>query len=297
MSVSLINGPLRLGISITCGGQVNCGQKRAKTARTVLSAAASDHRAMAGESSDDEGPEEVSLQSGRDAAAQQRSQENEVTQKSRCVPPSRLAQVACTLTHSTTAHSRARRDKKEATAKERKIVSAALKSQRFPSELLSQLPVAGWGAPSQPKPAAEDDAEDAEAERKRKRGRKRQPEAKPGMPTVFRRSHNLEVAVAPRSFGVAHGAELQAFLHEQLYGAGVKRISSTSFSALTRPSAPPPPHAQPRSPDSPASPALCRASPPRVTSLQARRGTLRPQRRRRIEWPGRRRRRSTLPQS
>ena len=94
--------------------------------------------------------------------------------------------------------------------------------------------------PSQPKPAAEDDAEDAEAERKRKRGRKRQPEAKPGMPTVFRRSHNLEVAVAPRSFGVAHGAELQAFLHEQLYGAGVKRISSTSFSALTRPSARPP---------------------------------------------------------
>ena len=54
---------------------------------------------MAGESSDDdEGPEEVSLQSGRDAAAQQRSQEKEVTQKSRCVPPSRLAQVACTLT-------------------------------------------------------------------------------------------------------------------------------------------------------------------------------------------------------
>ena len=59
---------------------------------------------MAGESSDDEGPEEVSLQSGRDAAAQQRSQEKEVTQKSRCVPPSRLAQVACTLTHSTTPH-------------------------------------------------------------------------------------------------------------------------------------------------------------------------------------------------
>ena len=79
---------------------------------------------MAGESSDDEGPEEVSLQSGRDAAAQQRSQEKEVTQKSRCVPPSRLAQVACTLTHSTTAHSRARRDKKEATAKERKIVNS-----------------------------------------------------------------------------------------------------------------------------------------------------------------------------
>lgn len=171
---------------------------------------------MAGESSDDdEGPEEVSLQSGRDAAAQQRSQEKEVTQKS----------------------SRASRDKKGATAKQRKIVSAALKSQRFPSELLSQLPVAGWGAPSQPKPTAEDDAEDVDAERKRKRGRKRQPEAKPGMPTVFRRSHNLEVAVAPRSFGVAHGAELQAFLHEQLYGAGVKRISGTSFSALTRPSA------------------------------------------------------------
>ena len=103
MSVSLINGPLRLGISITCGGQVNCGQKRAKTARTVLSAAASDHRAMAGESSDDEGPEEVSLQSGRDAAAQQRSQEKEVTQKSRCVPPSRLAQVAL---HAHTQHHR-----------------------------------------------------------------------------------------------------------------------------------------------------------------------------------------------
>ena len=100
--------------------------------------------------------------------------------------------------------------------------------------MLSQLPVAGWGAPSQPKPAAEDDAEDAEAERKKKRGRKRQPEAKPGMPTVFRRSHNLEVAVAPRTFGVGHGAELQAFLQEQLYGAGVKRIASTSFSSLTR---------------------------------------------------------------
>ena len=41
---------------------------------------------MAGESSDDEGPEEVSLQTGRDAAAQQRSQEKEVTQNSRCVP-------------------------------------------------------------------------------------------------------------------------------------------------------------------------------------------------------------------
>ena len=82
---------------------MNCGQKRAKTARTVLSAAASDHRAMAGESSDDEGPEEVSLQSGRDAAAQQRSQEKEVTQKSRCVPPSRLAQVAL---HAHTQHHR-----------------------------------------------------------------------------------------------------------------------------------------------------------------------------------------------
>ena len=142
--------------------------------------------------------------------------------------------------HRTAAHSRVRKDKKEATAKQRKVVSAALKSERFPSELLSQLPVAGWGAPSHPKPTDEDDAEDADAERKRKRGRKRQPEAKPGMPTVFRRSHNLEVAVAPRSFGVAHGAELQAFLHEQLYGAGVKRISGTSFSALTRPSAPSP---------------------------------------------------------
>ena len=130
-----------------------------------------------------------------------------------------------------------RKDKKEATAKQRKVVSAALKSERFPSELLSQLPVAGWGAPSQPKRTAEDDAEAAEAERKSKRGRKRQPEAKPGMPTVFRRSHNLEVAVAPRTYGVGHGAELQAFLHEQLYGAGVKRIASTTFSSLTRPSA------------------------------------------------------------
>ena len=170
---------------------------------------------MAGESSDDEGPEEVSLQTGRDAAAQQRSQEKEVTQNS----------------------SRVRKDKKEATAKQRKVVSAALKSERFPSELLSQLPVAGWGAPSQPKRTAEDDAEAAEAERKSKRGRKRQPEAKPGMPTVFRRSHNLEVAVAPRTYGVGHGAELQAFLQEQLYGAGVKRIASTSFSSLTRASA------------------------------------------------------------
>ena len=130
-----------------------------------------------------------------------------------------------------------RKDKKEATAKQRKVVSAALKSERFPSELLSQLPVAGWGAPSQPKRTAEDDAEAAEAERKSKRGRKRQPEAKPGMPTVFRRSHNLEVAVAPRTYGVGHGAELQAFLQEQLYGAGVKRIASTSFSSLTRASA------------------------------------------------------------
>lgn len=130
-----------------------------------------------------------------------------------------------------------RKDKKEATAKQRKVVSAALKSERFPSELLSQLPVAGWGAPSQPKRTAEDDAEAAEAERKSKRGRKRQPETKPGMPTVFRRSHNLEVAVAPRTYGVGHGAELQAFLHEQLYGAGVKRIASTTFSSLTRPSA------------------------------------------------------------
>ena len=41
-----------------------------------------------------------------------------------------------------------RKDKKEATAKQRKVVSAALKSERFPSELLSQLPVAGWGAPA-----------------------------------------------------------------------------------------------------------------------------------------------------
>ena len=53
---------------------------------------------MAGESSDDEGPEEVSLQTGRDAAAQQRSQEKQVTQNSRCVPPSLLARGACTLT-------------------------------------------------------------------------------------------------------------------------------------------------------------------------------------------------------
>ena len=42
---------------------------------------------MAGQSSDDEGPEEVSLQSGRDAAVQQRSQEKEVTQHSRCALP------------------------------------------------------------------------------------------------------------------------------------------------------------------------------------------------------------------
>ena len=106
MSVSLINGPLRLGVrKLSAPGEgVSRGTKAgAKTARTVLRSAASDHRAMAGESSDDEGPEEVSLQSGRDAAAQQRSQEKEVTQKSRCVPPSRLAQVAL---HAHTRHHR-----------------------------------------------------------------------------------------------------------------------------------------------------------------------------------------------
>ena len=106
MSVSLINGPLRLGVrKLSAPGEgVSRGTKAgAKTARTVLRSASSDHRAMAGESSDDEGPEEVSLQSGRDAAAQQRSQEKEVTQKSRCVPPSRLAQVAL---HAHTRHHR-----------------------------------------------------------------------------------------------------------------------------------------------------------------------------------------------
>ena len=106
MSVSLINGPLRLGVrKLSAPGEgVSRGTKAgAKTARTVLRSAASDHRAMAGESSDDEGPEEVSLQSGRDAAAQQRSQEKEVTQKSRCMPPSRLAQVAL---HAHTRHHR-----------------------------------------------------------------------------------------------------------------------------------------------------------------------------------------------
>ena len=107
MSVSLINGPLRLGVrklSPLHGGTAD--NSFAPTQRGPSSsspAAASDHRAMAGESSDDEGPEEVSLQSGRDAAAQQRSQEKEVTQKSRCVPPSRLAQVAL---HAHTQHQR-----------------------------------------------------------------------------------------------------------------------------------------------------------------------------------------------
>jgi len=169
----------------------------------------------AGESSDDEGPEEVSLQSGRDAAAQQRSQEKEVSQGS----------------------SRARRDKKQAAAKQRKVVSAALKSERFPSELLEQLPTAGWGVPSQLTQAADEEAEAALAERWSKRARKRQPEVRPGMPTVFRRSHNLEVAVAPKSNTFASGADLQAFLQEQLYGSGVKRIASTSFSSLKRPRA------------------------------------------------------------
>ena len=149
-----------------------------------------------------------------------------------CLPLARPKNTA--HPHRTTAHSRARRDKKEATAKQRKFVSAALKSERFPSELLSQLPTAGWGVPSQPKRSAKEDAEAAAAERKSKRGRKRQPEVKPGMPTVFKRSHNLEVAVAPRSNTFGHGADLQAFLQEQLYGSGVKRIASTSFSSLTR---------------------------------------------------------------
>jgi len=139
--------------------------------------------------------------------------------------------------HRTAAHSRVRRDKKDATVKQRKVVDAALKSERFPSELLEQLPTAGWGVPPQPKRTAEEDAEAAKAEQKSKRGRKRRPEAKPGMPTVFRRSHNLEVAVAPRSNTFAHGADVQAFLQEQLYGSGVKRIASTSFSSLTRASA------------------------------------------------------------
>ena len=106
MSVSLINGPLRLGVrklSHLEGGKPRTTVARQHSARDRPCAAASDHRPMAGESSDDEGPEEVSLQSGRDAAAQQRSQEKEVTQKSRCVPPSRLAQVAL---HAHTRHHR-----------------------------------------------------------------------------------------------------------------------------------------------------------------------------------------------
>ena len=164
--------------------------------------------------------------------------------------------------------------------KQRKVVDAALKSERFPSELLEQLPTAGWGVPPQPKRTAEEDAEAAKAEQKSKRGRKRRPEAKPGMPTVFRRSHNLEVAVAPRSNTFAHGADVQAFLQEQLYGSGVKRIASTSFSSLTRASA----RLHTLSCAGPT--ALlhppCRTSPPRAT-VQALPATLRPQRRYRIE--------------
>jgi hypothetical protein len=86
---------------------------------------------MAGESSDDEGPEEVSLQSGRDAATQQRSQEKEVTQKSRCVPPSCLAQVACTFTRLallTAGRAETRRGLRRSSAR-----SSALRSSRSAS--------------------------------------------------------------------------------------------------------------------------------------------------------------------
>ena len=173
---------------------------------------AAGHRAniMGGESSDDEAPEQVSLQSGRSAALQQRSLEKEGTRSSRA----------------------RRQEKQETAAEQRKVVSAALKSERFPTELLGQLPTAGWGAPAQPKRASEE--EPAEAERGSKRARKRRPEAKPGMPKVFRRSHNLEVAVAAPVNSFQSGADLQAFLHEQLYGDRVKRTAGATFGSQRR---------------------------------------------------------------
>lgn len=120
----------------------------------------------------------------------------------------------------------------------------ALKAQKFPTELLAQLPTAGWGTPSQSQTRAEEkEVDEAEARREAKRKAKRQqPEAQPGMPKVFRRSHNLQVAVAPPVSAFQGGsapvnADLQAFLQESLYGSGTKRMASASVGSLRRPGA------------------------------------------------------------
>ena len=161
----------------------------------------------------------------------------------------------------------------KAVAEKRKIVDEALKAEKFPAELLAQLPTAGWGAPSQQPKRAETEAAEALPEKSKRR---RRTEETPGMPKVYRRSHNMEVAVAPPVAAFQGGvapvsADLKAFLQESLYGEGVKRVASASSGSLRRPGA---------------SPALL--PPTRLhDSAQARRGaaqarpqTLRPQRRR-----------------
>ena len=136
-----------------------------------------------------------------------------------------------------------RQDQQQADAKKRKVVDEALKAQKFPTELLAQLPTPGWGVPSQPKPSAEEQAaaeEEARKEAKRKARRDAaKPEAQAGMPRVFRRSHNLQVAVAPPVSAFQGGsapvnADLQAFLQESLYGSGAKRMPSASVGSLRR---------------------------------------------------------------
>lgn len=120
----------------------------------------------------------------------------------------------------------------------------ALKAQTFPSELLAQLPTVGWGAPSRSQPTAEEQEATKEAARReaKRKAKRQQPEAQVGMPKVFRRSHNLQVAVAPPVSAFQGGsapvnADLQAFLQESLYGSGVKRTASASVGSLRRPGA------------------------------------------------------------
>ena len=88
-------------------------------------------------------------------------------------------------------------------------------------------------------PPTDQDEEAVDSSRESKRAKRRRPEAKPGMPKVYRRSHNLEVAVAPavNAFKAGVGpvnSDLQSFMHEQLYGTGTKRIASASFSSMRR---------------------------------------------------------------
>ncbi|KAL1503427.1 hypothetical protein AB1Y20_011916 [Prymnesium parvum] len=126
-----------------------------------------------------------------------------------------------------------RRPRRAAASWQRAAVTADLRAdERFPADLLAQLP-----ASSSPSAAAA--APSAAAHPKRRAAARDAPRRPPpaGLPQVVRTEHNVDVAVLPSSpsLPLPHAAVkqgLDVFLREALYGRRLRRASGAAIASL-----------------------------------------------------------------